>query len=409
MTILKDMKSLRKLICLLISLSLIFSASPGAFAVTQSEIDALRREKETLLGKKAEKQAEIDSLREEESNILELKLALDERNLFTIEQMELVSEELRLCAEMIFQKEKELEQAKELEAAQYERYRSRVRAMEENGEISLLSLILNAGDIPTLLSSIDDIREIMEYDKQLEANYIAARENSELVHREYVRTKSELEGRQTELKAEQAELEKQLGETIVFMEEIKQRIGEESEILEQISAEVSSAQSEIDRLVAELEAQRIQQQRPSTGGSVSSAGDFSWPCPGVTYISSRYGPRYHPVTGLYQSNHSGLDIGAAHGSAISSAGAGTVSCAGVKGGYGNCVMVDHGGGTYTLYAHMSSIAVSLGQYVNSGDTLGYVGDTGITSGPHLHFEIRLNGSTVDPAPYFSGLTYAPDA
>ena len=170
MTILKDMKSLRKLICLLICLCLIFSASPGAFAVTQSEIDALRREKEALLDKKAEKQAEIDSLREEESNILELKLALDERNLFTLEQMELVSEELRLCAEMISQKEKELEQAKELEAAQYERYRSRVRAMEENGEISLLSLILNAGDIPTLLSSIDDIREIMEYDKQLAAS-----------------------------------------------------------------------------------------------------------------------------------------------------------------------------------------------------------------------------------------------
>jgi len=385
---------------------------PRAYAVTQSEIDALRREKDALLSKKAEKQAEIDALREEESTVLELKLALDERNVYTLEQMALVSEELSLCDKMILQKEKELEEARELEALQLERYRNRVRAMEENGGFSILSMLLNTQNIQSLLSAMDDIREIMEYDKKLESMYIEARENSEHVYEEYISLKTELEHRQAELKSEQADLENQLGETIIFMEDLKKRLSTESEILEHISSEVSAAQNEIDRLVAELEAQRMQHQSTgigSAGGSVSSSGDFSWPCPGVTYITSRYGPRYHPVTGLYQSNHSGLDIGASHGSAISAAAEGSVSYAGVKGGYGNCVMIDHGEGIYTLYAHMSSIAVNSGQYVNTGDTLGYVGDTGITSGPHLHFEIRINGGTVDPAPYFSGLTYAPDA
>ena len=88
---------------------------------------------------------------------------------------------------------------------------------------------------------------------------------------------------------------------------------------------------------------------------------------------------------------------------------GTVTTAGVKGGYGNCVMIDHGNGYYTLYGHMSSIAVSLGQAVSKGDTVGYVGSTGVSTGPHLHFEIRVNGVCTDPAPWFSGLTYASGA
>jgi len=417
MTRINPKSKIKALACLALSICLVLSLSPSALAVSQAEIDALKRQKEELLERKGEKQAEVDALREEENRVVELKLALDERNALTIEQMELVSEELQLCEDMIKQKEKELDEARELEAEQLERYQSRVRAMEENGSYNFLALLLNADGFSGLLTAIDDIQEIMEYDRQLEDMYIAARENTEQVYADYLKTKAELEERQVELKAEQAELEAQLGETILLMEEIKARLGSEAELLDQLNAQVEATQNEIDSMVAELEAIRQQQAAAGGGGgggsvgggSVSSAGDFSWPCPGVTYITSRYGPRYHPVTGNFQSTHTGLDIGASYGSAISCAAAGTVSFSGVKGGYGNCVMVDHGGGYYTLYAHMSSIAVSKGQAVSSGTTIGYVGDTGIVSGPHLHFEIRINGATVDPAPYFSGLTYAPDA
>ena len=190
-----------------------------------------------------------------------------------------------------------------------------------------------------------------------------------------------------------------------------------AEELARLQADQDATQREIDQMVAALEEQRRQEEAANNpgggsvggGGSVTGTGSFGWPVPSCTYITSKYGPRYHPVTGVYQSTHTGLDIGAAYGATIVASDGGTVTCAGVKGGYGSCVMIDHGNGYYTLYGHMSSISVSLGQSVSKGDTIGYVGDSGITTGPHLHFEIRVNGVCTDPAPWFSGLSYAPDA
>ena len=105
-----------------------------------------------------------------------------------------------------------------------------------------------------------------------------------------------------------------------------------------------------------------------------------------------------------------MDIGSAHGDTVWATESGTVCCAGVKGGYGNCVMIDHGNGYYSLYGHLSSIAVSLNQTVSKGSTIGYVGSTGVSTGPHLHFEFRASsGSSLDFMGWFSGLTFAPDS
>ena len=103
--------------------------------------------------------------------------------------------------------------------------------------------------------------------------------------------------------------------------------------------------------------------------------------------------------------HSGLDIGAQYGAAIVASDGGTVSLAGVNGGYGNCVMIDHGNGMQTLYAHMSSRAVSVGQTVSRGQTIGYVGSTGMSTGPHLHFEMYINGSRIDPQTRYPGVSF----
>ena len=130
--------------------------------------------------------------------------------------------------------------------------------------------------------------------------------------------------------------------------------------------------------------------------------------PSCSYITSRFGLRTHPITGE-QKNHTGLDVGAAYGATVIAADGGVVTLAGVYGGYGNCVMIDHGNGYVTLYGHLSSISVSEGQGVSSGATIGYVGSTGIATGPHLHFEILSGGSRTDPEQFFSGLTFAPDA
>jgi murein DD-endopeptidase MepM/ murein hydrolase activator NlpD len=147
----------------------------------------------------------------------------------------------------------------------------------------------------------------------------------------------------------------------------------------------------------------------NTGG-VTGTGSFGWPCPGCYYVTSRMGNRFHPIFNEWR-YHSGMDIGAGEGSAIVASDGGTISWCGEKGGYGNCIMIDHGNGYYTLYGHLSGYAVSYEQTVTKGQTIGYVGSSGWATGPHLHFEIRSGSTALDPEAVagFSGLTYAADA
>ena len=425
-------KKTKSILALMLSvmtvLSLVLGALPiQAYAVTQSEIDALKKERDKIAEAKAAQQAIVDELEAQHADVLDRKLALDERNVYTLEQMALNEQEIALYDQMIEDKAREVEEAKALENQQLERYRTRVRAMEENGNFGFLALVLNAGSLGELLTAMDDIGEIMESDRRLEDEYIAAREHTEEVKAEYEAYKEELEAKQATLRAEQVELQRQIDEATELITKLAEDIEGNAEELAKLQAAQDEAQKEIDQKVAELERQRAEEEErrrqeaaannpsngggggsSSGGGSVTGTGSFTWPCPSCTYITSRVGYRWHPVSGQWK-YHSGLDIGAAYGASIVAADGGTVTIAGVNGGYGNCVMIDHGNGYYTLYGHMSSIAVSLGQTVSKGSTIGYVGSTGVSTGPHLHFEVRQGTTILDPENWFTGLTYAPDA
>jgi murein DD-endopeptidase MepM/ murein hydrolase activator NlpD len=153
-----------------------------------------------------------------------------------------------------------------------------------------------------------------------------------------------------------------------------------------------TARREARQEASRREAEQATRTRPL---STSSSG-FLWPADGVK--TSDFGWRTHPIFGTGRL-HAGIDIGAAYGSPISAAASGTVVSAGTMSGYGNVVVLDHGGGIATLYAHQSSVAVGTGQAVQRGQTIGYVGSTGYSTGPHLHFEVRVNGTPVDPMGY----------
>ena len=411
----KKTKSLLALILSVVTvLSLVLGALPTqAYAVTQSEIDALKKERDKIAEQKAAQQAIVDELEAQHADVLERKLALDDRNVYTLEQMELNEQEIALYDQMIEEKAREVDDARALEEQQLERYRTRVRAMEENGNYGFLALVLNAGSLGELLTAMDDIGEIMESDRRLEDEYIAAREHTEEVKAEYEAYKAELEAKQATLRAEQVELQRQIDEATDLINQLLEDIEGNAEELAKLQAAQDEAQKEIDQKVAELERQRAEEEERrrqeaaannpsggggSSGGSVTGTGSFTWPCPSCTYITSRVGYRWHPVSGQWK-YHSGLDIGAAYGASIVAADGGTVTIAGVNGGYGNCVMIDHGNGYYTLYGHMSSIAVSVGQSVSKGATIGYVGSTGVSTGPHLHFGISYGGTYVNPMAY----------
>ena len=426
----RQKKTLSALLAVLMSVSLAFAVLPApAYAVTQAEIDELERKKEALEAKVEEKQAVADELEAKQASVLEQKQALDERNDFLYEQLSINAEQIALYDQLIAQKALEVDEAKAKELEQLERYRTRVRAMEENGRADFLAMLLNANSLGEFLTAIDDIGEIMESDKLLEDAYIAARENTERVKADYEAYKSGLEEKKKELNEEKARIMAEIEEAAKLLEDIKADIDSNAKELEELEKAQKDAEALIDRKIAELEEQKRREEEArkaaeaaaasggggggnTSGGAAVSSGNFAWPC-ACTYITSRVGGRIHPISGVYK-YHSGMDIGCQYGDAVWASDGGTVVLAGVNGGYGNCIMIDHGyvngDNYYTLYGHLSSIAVSVGQTVSQGDYIGAVGSTGVSTGPHLHFEIRNSSGPTDFNWRFeSFLTYAPDA
>ena len=425
----QNSKRLASLLSAFLAVVLMLGVLPAQiFAVTQAEIDQLQRKKEAIEAKVEEKQAAVDELQEQQAGVMEQKAALDERNEYLFEQLKINAEQIALYDEMIAQKAKEVEEAKALEDEQLQRYRTRVRAMEENGRANILGMLLSSNSLGEFLTAIDDIGEIMESDKTLEDAYIAARINTEQVKADYEAYKAELEEKKLELDNEKTEIEAQIDEAAELIKNIQDNIDENESELKELRKAQEDAEALIDKKIAELEEQKRREEEArqaaaaggggggvsygNSDGSVVGTGNFAWPC-ACTYITSRVGGRIHPISGVYK-YHSGMDIGCQYGDAVWASDAGTVILAGVNGGYGNCVMIDHGyvngDNYYTLYGHLSSIGVSVGQSVSQGQYIGAVGSTGVSTGPHLHFEIRNSSGPTDCHWRFeSMLTYAPDA
>ena len=390
-----------------------------AYAVTQSQIDELKAQRNVIRAQRQEKQAIVEALEAEKADVVAQKQAMDERNMYTLQQIQLNNQEIELYDEMIAEKAAELAEAQRLEEEQLERYRARVRAMEENGGYNILAIISKSDSFSDMLTAMDDVGEIMESDRQLEDAYIAARENTESVKADYENTRSQLEELKAQLKAEQEELEKDIEEAIQIILNLENDLENRQAEYDAIMAAEDAANATIDKLVAELEAQRAAEAAAaaaaaaaagggSGGGSANASGSFLWPVASYVYVSSRFGLRVHPITGEKKS-HTGIDIASNQGTAVYASDGGSVTLAGWNGGYGNCIMIDHGNGYVTLYGHLSSISVSVGQTVSQGATIGAVGSTGNSTGPHLHFEVLKNGTRIDPEQFFSGLTISADA
>jgi murein DD-endopeptidase MepM/ murein hydrolase activator NlpD len=262
----------------------------------------------------------------------------------------------------------------------------RIKGIYEDGEISYLGLLFQSTDLGDFISR-------MEYLSTLIANDQKLLDDIKIQQEKMVKKKEELETIRdrsakllAEAKAAEAELENKKQQQRTSLEQNKksqQAIFEENEKLE---AESNALREKIRQL-----------QAGRKGGTVGTVSN--WPVPGYYEISSPFGWRTHPITGR-KSLHTGIDIPAPTGKALYAVGAGDIIFAGWYGVYGNAVVIDHGKGISTLYAHLSQLAVREGQQVNQGQIIGYVGSTGFSTGPHLHFEVRINGNPTDPLQYF---------
>ena len=412
-------KTLRSVVCALLA-AVVFAASLPAYAVSQSEIDDLQKKLDALEQQAQEQQDVINDLTNQKARFITRKLALDGKIEINRQMIELIGEQIEIYDEIIGEKQAELDKALEKETAQTELLRSRIRAMEENSSYSYASFIFDSSSVTELLSRIGDVNDIMHYDKALEEEYMAAREDVESIKKSYEEVRHEQELLQKELDTKQAELDAQVEAAYTMIADIETLSDDaqaEYEAIAEAEAEAEETLQEAIRKRAAEEAAKNAANNANSGGasggasgggtsggSATSLSDLQWPVPSCTLITSRFGYRVAPTTGA-STYHGGLDIGAGMGASIVAAGAGDVIYAGDNGGYGKCVMIDHGNGVVTVYAHMSSIGVSYGQYVTAGQYVGAVGSTGVSTGPHCHFEIRINGAQTDPAAYFSGLTY----
>lgn len=411
------MKIKRTIIAAVLAAGVLFSngAALTANAVTQSEIDALKAERDKITAQRMEKQAVVDRLEAEKASVVDRKQAMDERNSYTLQQMELNREEIELYDRMILEKELEVTDAETLEKTQLARYRSRIRAMEENGNLNLIAIVLNSDNLSELMTAFDDIGEIMQSDKAIEKAYRAAKENTEQAKQEYEEVRLELTAKREELEEEQVELQADIDEATQLILDLEFDLENRQREYEEIMAAEDAANAVIDQLVAQLEAERKAAEEAANaagggggGGTATATASFVWPVASYVYISSRFGMRVHPITGQTRS-HTGLDIASNQGTSVYAADGGKVTMAGWNGGYGNCIMIDHGNGYVTLYGHLNGFAISAGDTVSQGQTIGYVGSTGTSTGSHLHFEVLLNGSRIDPEQFFGGLTFSPDA
>ena len=377
----------------LVILALALMPAGPALAVSQSEIDALEEQRDELKAQREEMQAGIDELKNQQAGVLEQKRALDEQNEVYRQELELIEEQVSLYTRLVDEKAAELEKATADEAEQLAIYKQHVRAMEENGEYTYLSIIFGSKSLSQLMSNLDMIGEIMDADKRIYDQYTAAREDAEEIKAEYETTLSALADKQAEYEAEKADLEAKIAEANDMIAQLEEEINSNYDLYLEVLAQEEALESDIQSMIAEME-------RQEAANSITSTGTYIWPLPGYS-PGSAYGWRMHPIYHEMRF-HAGEDIGAPSGTPILAADSGMATVIADNGnGYGNYIMINHGGGRVTLYAHMSAFAISNGATVSQGQVIGYVGSTGNSTGPHLHFEVRVNGATTDPKSYFN--------
>ena len=364
-----------------------------ASAVTQAEIDAMKEEANSLKQQQEEIQDQLDSLAADRENAMARKTLLEQQINATRAEINTIAAQISKYDELIAQKQTELDEAEAEEQAQYELFCERVRYMEEQGEVSYWSILFSSKDFADLLDNAMMVEEIMDYDNQVMDQLIALREQIEQDKAELETARQEQQDAKAEQEAAQANLQAQESEVDALLSQISNQEDELEAREAQLRAASDAATAEIAAAERELAAQIA---------NVPSESGFLWPLPGRYNLSSLFGSRKHPITGK-ANNHTGIDIPASGGTSILAAKSGVVTTSTYNNSYGNYVVVSHSDGTSTLYAHMVRRNCSKGDTVSQGQVIGYVGTTGSSTGNHLHFEVRVNGSRVDPINYFTDL------
>ncbi len=387
----------------LMLLPILTMALPGARAATESELrdqlSALKGSAASAKEKKAELEQQIKQVQGQRNQAMAEKSLRDQELNYINEQISNTEQQISYYDQLIAGEQENLAAAQAREAAQYELFCQRVRCMEETGTTSYWSILFSSGSFAEMLNRAVDIQDVMDYDNavinQLKADRQAVADSLASLET----TQTEQEEQRELLKGQKAEQELKVAAAAQVLKNVEADKAALQKLLDEQAAEEERVAAQIEKKQKEIE-EKIRQNQikidPGTG--------YYWPLPGHYYLTSKFGYRIHPITGRPNS-HTGTDVPAPGGTKIGAVKGGVVTISEKGSSYGNYVVLSHGDGTSSLYAHMSSRAVSVGQVVKQGAVLGYVGSTGNSTGNHLHLEIRVNGSRVDPVSCFGSIKF----
>lgn len=398
----------KKVICLglaviIACLVYVYPMSKGS-VVSAESINESKSKQSDLQAQNSELNDKLKALKESESEQVAYKETLDAQIKVVEQQIDEANRQIDELDRTIEGLENSISGLQESIDKNFDVLKQRLKAIYMAGDTSVLDIILGAKSFSDFLDKREIVKSVSDHDSDLIATLQKDVDSISAEKAEIEEARRVIAESKSTLDAKQSELTSLIAESQRVLEQIE---GEKKTVLDQIDEN----DSEIQRINSEIAAYYAKQQASSSSSSQSASSDSSqsvvapsgsiyiWPVPGFYWISSPYG-EFDPIRGGRM--HTGIDIAGSgiYGKAIVAAASGRVKNSEWIGGYGNCIIIDHGNGRATLYAHMSSRAVSEGEEVVQGQTIGYVGTTGNSTGPHLHFETRHNGNQYDPLSEF---------
>ncbi len=363
---------------LLLPLVLVVLLFAPVEAVSNDEIDAKQEELEGVEERKREEKSALEQRLNREAALKEELEQLEGRIHELEKEQQGLQGEIAEVEEEIAHAEEELAEAEERLSYQEELLNLRLRAIQQYGVVSYLEVLFESSSFSDFLTRLYNLSIIASNDLRLIEEIQSERDVIQAWKDELEENKAELETMRRQVAANEEEMKQAAADREVILDELQEEIAKNLQAIEDLEKEAQRLDSMIRELIAQAQSQFS-----------GIDGDLHWPIESPTRITSGFGWRRDPFSGQ-QAWHGGLDIAPHNGAAnyILAAEQGEVIYSGWNGGYGNCVMIDHGGGTVTLYAHMSSILVSNGDIVNRGDRIARAGTTGYSTGVHLHFEVR---------------------
>ena len=385
-------------------------------AATKKDVSSAKDKKSALEQEKKKTEEAIKSLQSKKSSTENYVKELDSKMNELQSQVTKLEDNISTKQKSIDDTSVKLDEAQQTEEKQYSSMKKRIKYMYEKGDSSYLNLLMESKSLSELLNRAEYVSKISAYDRKMLDQYVATKESIAESKKKLETEKAELQELKSQTEAKQDSVQILLSEKNKELQSVNSQISEKSAQAKAYEDDISAQEAKIAQLEAEIKKKEAEEaakaaaeaaakknnNSTSKSSTTSSSGGSSlrWPCPSSSRITSGFGSRTSPTEGA-SSNHKGIDISAPTGSSIVAAAGGTVSIATYSYSAGNYVMINHGNGLSTVYMHCSQLLVSAGDTVKAGQTIAKVGSTGYSTGAHLHFGVRKNGSYVNPSNYVS--------